>query len=505
MADKIFVWLGNDYTHYCLSHALQEKIDCELYGITEITSRPKEFFENQKIIDFKKIWFFHDHIQMKKSNPDLEYLSKFEEKYKIELWKLVLNERIFLYFKEFHDFSYKEILNILEQECRLFESILDKIKPDFLLTKLPSLHHQELFYEMCKNTGVKVLALNYTILGKHSMISKEQSRLDFIEELDDIEEGQNKDWDQLQKKIKEFDLTHSLKNKVIKSDSGKKESAMALKDFLFNFDSNNIKTHYTYYGRTKTKVLLNYFKEFIKTKYRKRFINNNLLKEIKFSNPFIYYPLHMEMERALLISAPFYTNQIEIIKNIAKSLPINYRLIVKEHPAQVKRSWRSISKYKEIMEIPNIILLHPDFSNDILYKNSQATITISGSAGFEASAYGKPVITFVDTNYSILPTVHTLNDIKELPQLIKKIIFQKCVPSHFEAFINLLQKNISQFDWPEFLLKIDNEFFYGGNFHDVKISEEKMKKFLKENKKVLSNFAEEHVNKIKLYKANNKI
>jgi hypothetical protein len=213
----------------------------------------------------------------------------------------------------------------------------------------------------------------------------------------------------------------------------------------------------------------------------------------------------MEMERALLISAPFYTNQIEIIKNIAKSLPINYRLVVKEHPAQVKRSWRSISKYKEIMDIPNIILLHPDFSNDILYKNSQATITISGSAGFEASAYGKPVITFVDTNYSILPTVHTLNDIKELPQLIKKIISQKCLPSDFEAFINLLQKNISKFDWPEFLLKIDKEFFYGGNFHDVKISEEKMKKFLKENKKVLSNFAEEHVNKIKSYKANNKI
>jgi len=499
VTDKIFVWLGNDYTHYCISYALQKKIDCKLYGITEITSRPKEFFKNQKIVDFEKIWFFHDHIKKKKSEPDLEYLAKFEEKYKIELWKLVLNERIFLYFKNFHNFSYKEILNILEQECRFFESVLKDVKPDFLLTKLPSLHHQELFYEMCKNTGIKILGLNYTILGKHSMISQDQSRLDHIQELTEID-GKNRDWDDLQKYLQEFDLIHSLKNKVLKSNTGKKETFAALKDFLFNFDLKNVDTHYTYYGRTKVKVLLYYFYDFLKTKYRQRFVDNNLIKEIEFSNPFIYFPLHMEMERALLISAPFYTNQIEVIKNIAKSLPINYKLLVKEHPAQIKRSWRAISEYKELMDIPNVVLLHPDFSNKILYKNCRATITISGSAGFEASAYGKPVITLVDTNYSILPTVHTLKNIQELPQLIKKIVAEKVLPKNFASFIYLLEKNMSQFDWPEFLLKIDKEFFYGGNFRDVKISEEKMKKFLEKNEKALEILVDEHIKKINWFK-----
>ena len=45
MVDKILFWFGVDYTHYCLSHALQKKIDCEMYAIVDITERPKTFFK----------------------------------------------------------------------------------------------------------------------------------------------------------------------------------------------------------------------------------------------------------------------------------------------------------------------------------------------------------------------------------------------------------------------------------------------------------------------------
>ncbi|SVD88248.1 uncharacterized protein METZ01_LOCUS441102, partial [marine metagenome] len=104
MVDKILFWFGVDYTHYCLSHALQKKIDCEMYAIVDITERPKTFFENQKLVDFNKIWFFHDQIKKQQEKPDFEYLAKFEKKYKLNLWKLIQNERIFLY-SNFHKFS----------------------------------------------------------------------------------------------------------------------------------------------------------------------------------------------------------------------------------------------------------------------------------------------------------------------------------------------------------------------------------------------------------------
>ena len=115
MSDKILFLLTNDYTHYCLAYSLQKIYDCKMYAISEVTSRPKIFFQSQNLVNFENMWFFHDQIKKKSTKPDLDYLEKFEKKYKINLWKLVQNERIFLYFKNFYKFTSYEVLNILEQ------------------------------------------------------------------------------------------------------------------------------------------------------------------------------------------------------------------------------------------------------------------------------------------------------------------------------------------------------------------------------------------------------
>ena len=200
MVDKILFWFGVDYTHYCLSHALQKKIDCEMYAIVDITERPKTFFENQKLVDFNKIWFFHDQIKKQQEKPDFEYLSKFEKKYKLNLWKLIQNERIFLY-SNFHKFSENEMMKILEQECRFFEHILDTVKPDFFFSKMPAFHHLELFYEMCKNSGVNVQIIDFAVLGQSCMITQEHEKLDIVNDPKGLER-KNRNFDQLQQYLK---------------------------------------------------------------------------------------------------------------------------------------------------------------------------------------------------------------------------------------------------------------------------------------------------------------
>ena len=132
-------------------------------------------------------------------------MGRFEKKYKINLWQLVQNERIFLYFKNFHRFSSHEILNILEQECRFFESVLEEIKPEFLFTRISSLHHQELIYQMCKNTNVKTVAMNYTLLAKKCMISQENKKLDDTNGFGGTE-YKNKSFEELQNYLHTFDL-----------------------------------------------------------------------------------------------------------------------------------------------------------------------------------------------------------------------------------------------------------------------------------------------------------
>ena len=497
MTKKIFFWLGNDYTHYSLAYAFQKEYDYKLFAIIEVTEKPAEFFKTQKLVDFEKKWFFHENVKKEFHKPDMEYLSRFEEKYKLDLWKLVQNERMFLYYKNFYKYSPDEILKILEQECRFFDKILEENKPDFLFIKLTGFHHQELLYQMCKNSGVKVQILTLAPFGQHCMLMQDLARLDFADEYKTIK-SKDRSFEELRELNSKYNLSKQLHDQILTPGAGMMDAAKAGKKYFFSSSSKNAQTHYTYYGRTKFKVFKHYVKDYFLTKFRQSYINKNLETVLPSSEKFVFFPLHVEIERSLLIAAPFYTNQIEVIRSIAKALPINYKLYVKEHPGQIQRTWRSKSEYEQIMDIPNVVLLHPNVSQkELCEKCSLVVIIGAGTTGFEVSFYGKPVILFTDQYYSLLPSVRVLKNLEELPRIIRKSLTEKIEPSDLDKLVSLVEKNICKFDYGDFEMKYRNEFFYGGNLYDIEISESKMKSFLEKNIDTLNVLADEHIKKIK--------
>ena len=183
MTKKILFWLNADFTYYSVAYYLQNKSDYEFDAIVDITNKPKKFFEIQKLVNFKKIWYFHDHIDMN-SKFDKEYIQKIEKKYNLDLWKLAINDRIFYGFFDFHKFSQNEIQLILQQSITLFEEVLEYVNPDFLISEAPYLVHQELLYEICKKRNVRCLLLSMPKLGNKSLISKSVHKFDDIQELD---------------------------------------------------------------------------------------------------------------------------------------------------------------------------------------------------------------------------------------------------------------------------------------------------------------------------------
>ena len=149
---------------------------------------------------------------------------------------------------------------------------------------------------------------------------------------------------------------------------------------------------------------------------------------------FAYFPLHFEPEATTLLYSPFYTNQINLLTQIAKSLPVHFKLYVKEHPSMLE--YRPTSYYRELKKIPNLKLLNPKTSSLDLIEKSKIVTTIAGTAGFEASLLKKPVITFGDIFYNILSFVKRCREIENLPNIIKQQL------EHFqynnEEIINLL-------------------------------------------------------------------
>jgi hypothetical protein len=394
----------------------------------------------------------------------------------------------------YYNFSENEILSILEQQCKFFENIIETIKPDFIIVPLTNSGRMEIFYQLCLKLGIKILMLNATRFGGTNFISEEYEKIDYFKK--EIHENvKNRSLEDLRDILYK---THSFDDAMKYASQFLKSKKMALKAginfFLFSKNS-NLKTHYTYYGRYKIKIFFMTIFWSLKKRYRLYLINKNFSRTID-DKKFIFFPLITEPERSLLIAAPFHTNLIELATHIVKSLPVGYKLYVKDHATMDTRDWRSFSFYKEIMNLPNVKMLHHDVHPKNILPKCSMVITVGGTAGFEAAFYQKPTITFVDTTYSSLKSVEILNDTKELPQLIQKQLNAKFDLNDLNNFVSVLEKNSFAFDSAGFDSLAHHILFYDGFFSDVEINEKQMNELLDTYSKQLEILANEHIKKI---------
>lgn len=132
---------------------------------------------------------------------------------------------------------------------------------------------------------------------------------------------------------------------------------------------------------------------------------------------FVYFPLATEPEVSLQVLSPEYFFQLEAISLISRDLPAGVRLAVKEHFAACGA--RSEVFYEQVLGFKNVVLLDIREKGINVCRRADATITISGSAGFEAAALGKPVITLGRNNiFDFLPHVRIVRDPTEMKQAL---------------------------------------------------------------------------------------
>ena len=147
---------------------------------------------------------------------------------------------------------------------------------------------------------------------------------------------------------------------------------------------------------------------------------NDFYDEFNEKDEYAFYPLQLDPEAASMMLAPFYTDQLWLIKQIARSLPINYKLYIKEHPAMF--GYRPRCFYKELKKIPNVKIVKPSLSSFDLIKNAKLIATITGTAGWEAMLMKKPIITFGNVFYNKLSMAKQCKTMEDLPYLVKNQI-----------------------------------------------------------------------------------
>jgi hypothetical protein len=124
---------------------------------------------------------------------------------------------------------------------------------------------------------------------------------------------------------------------------------------------------------------------------------------------FVLFPLHFQPEASTCVCAAKYEKQLFFIDSLAKSLPSDTVLYVKEHTAFLGH--RASSFYRALQNYPNVVLIDPWASTRALIQASQAVTTLTGTAGWEAMLLQKPVVVGGTVFYENAPGVMRAEDI----------------------------------------------------------------------------------------------
>jgi len=420
---NILVWLDFDAYSYINFGVITELIkldDFDFIGIVT-TKQDMSFFQNQKIIPFKKLIYYPD-CYINKSTFDLEKLKKFEKEFELNLWSDIFTERSFYkYWTDFHHFTKEEIFIIIEKSITFFIDILQTYEPKMILTQYIGENISNLLlYRIAKKMNTKIIMpvpmfIHNRILISDNIVGYEISNefKKIIGDFKDFSQNYTEDY------VKKENLSQTMK--IQESFNPNIANLNQKINHYIKRLFENPEEIYKNVGKSKLKILKYRFRLNLKIKKRKKFLDSNSIKKIE-DNNFILFPMQSEPEAKVLTISSNYSNQIILIENIAKSIPINTVLYVKEHPIQKVKSWRSIEDYKKIISIPNVKLIHPNVSIGKLISKSKGVILISGGTGFEALFYKKPVILFSDEIYEELSMVTKISSFHELHNDINNAI-----------------------------------------------------------------------------------
>lgn len=120
---------------------------------------------------------------------------------------------------------------------------------------------------------------------------------------------------------------------------------------------------------------------------------------------------------------------------LAISLPVDTVLVVKEHPWMIGK--RKSSAYAKMLNIPRVRLADPRLEARTLIQKADLVAVVTGSVALEAAMLGKPVITFGDCPYNLLPDamVRRCDDPRRLQSIISEVVGMPFTDAALNAYI----------------------------------------------------------------------
>ena len=167
---------------------------------------------------------------------------------------------------------------------------------------------------------------------------------------------------------------------------------------------------------------------------------------ISWSEKYVYFPLHLQPEMTTDTLGGCYRDQLLAIEQLARILPKDWLIYVKENPKQL--FWmREKYFFKRLSCLPQVRYISRSVDTYQLMKHSQFVATISGTAGWEAISGGKPVVVFGQCWYKNFPGVFPFSDELDAEAVADYSIEHCAVEQAFSAYRGKALKGIFRSDY----------------------------------------------------------
>lgn len=397
------------------------------------------FLKNQTDIQYSALLLDEDvQKQYKNERLDLNYLRWLEKEYgQPNLWPYIAVDRIIMSNQLLREYPYdklscthEEMLRLLQTMSKSILSFLQKEKPDVVFFSVIGSMGSVLLFQMAEKMGIKCYQIVNCLKDLTTVTDGPNLSLINPTELNVLTDTQLK---QLSIKAEAFleqyrsNPVSSIANLDLQYRQIKRTKQLKIllpKNFinfikwlikyLYNYQTDEARLDYSYIKPW------HYLIDGLKRKLRNLVGANDLYDQPDWDENFVFFPLQFEPETGLSHAAYFKSNQTEVIKQVARSLPVGYKLYVKEHPSMA--IYRPRSFYKELKKNPNVKLVNPTIRSFDIISRTKLITTITGSCGWEATLLKKPVITFGKAFYNQLSFIKKCRAFEDLPLIVKEQI-----------------------------------------------------------------------------------
>ncbi|MDH5543547.1 MAG: hypothetical protein OEY64_11350 [Nitrospinota bacterium] len=274
------------------------------------------------------------------------------------------------------------------------EKVFDEVKPDVFL--IPGTAHAlHIFIErVCKARGVQYLSaydgrvISRLIFSTEYVETWEHASDIFREKMEKglSEEDRNwaKNWlgDFRQGKLKPYYMGIAWQKPALRFQFLREFVARLYRVFLLGHGGkDDYVTPNPFYSAYKNILVI------LKRLYLKYV--NHFEMPVK-GEKYLFFPLHFQPEATTIICAPEFVDQLAFVENISRSIPMGYRLYVKEHPNSIGKRPRGY--YKRLKDNFNVRLIDPSASGREMIEGAEIVINLTGTAGLEAAILGKKVL-----------------------------------------------------------------------------------------------------------------